>query len=93
MTSDLLSTDVDFYFYNTRTEPQLEYNTKIAFLAGTGSFYSGGNLRTPYIESRLVQGLSGSYLNFEIRNKSFVYDGTENVGGDINLLSDTGYVT
>ena len=93
MTTDLLSNDVDFYFYNTKTEPQTNYDTKIAFLAGTGSFYYGDDLRTPYIESKVVQGVGGSYLNFEIRNKSFLFDGTENVGGDINLLSDTGYVS
>jgi hypothetical protein len=93
MTSDLLSADVDFYFYNTKTEPQTDYSTKIAFLAGTGSFYFSDDLRTPYIESKVVEGISGSYLNFEIRNKSFTFDGLDPVGGDINVLSDTGFVS
>ncbi len=93
MTNDLLTNDVDFYFYNTKTEPQVDYSTKIALLAGTSSFIKGGSLAVPYLESKVVQGFTGEYLNFEIRNKSFIVDGSDSYGGDINILSDYGYVS
>jgi len=94
LTNDLLSGDVDFFFYNTKVEPQDNYNTKIAFLAGTGSFYSGFDLTVPYIESKVVETPIGNYLNFEIRNKSFTFDDLgQPSGGDINILSDFGYVS
>lgn len=93
MTNELLTNDVDFYFYNTKTEPQDDYSTKIALLAGTGSFTKGGSLAVPYLESKVVQWYTGEYLNLEVRNKSFTIDGSESVGGDINILSDYGYVS
>lgn len=94
MSNDLLTNDVDFYFYNTKPEPQFDYSTKIAILGGTLSFVKGGVLAVPYLESRVVQGYTGEeYLNFEIRNKSYIVDGSNSSGGDINILSDYGYVS
>ena len=93
MNTELLSSDVDFFFYNTKTEPQSDYSTKLAFLAGTGSFYDLDNVKSPYIESKVVQGINGSYLNFEIRNTSYLIEESQIVGGDINILSDRGFVS
>jgi hypothetical protein len=33
LSNNLLSTNVDVFFYNTRTEPQSDYDTRVAFLA------------------------------------------------------------
>jgi hypothetical protein len=95
LNDDLLSNDTDFYFYNNKAEPQFNYSTKIAILAGTiDNFnYEGGDTTTPYLESRVVDTAFGTYLNFEIRNKSYIYDGTDRFGGDINLFSDKGHVS
>ena len=93
MTDTLLNNDVDFYFYNNKTEPQLNYDTKVAFLGGTGSFYYEGVFAVPYIETKVVTTGVGEYLNFEIRNTSYITDGADKYGGDINILSDKGYVS
>jgi len=93
MNLDLLSNDVDFYFYNTKVEPQEDYSTTIALLAGTNSFIKGDILAVPYLKAQVVESLVEGYINLEIRNRSFGFDGTEYVGGDINLLSDKGYIS
>lgn len=95
MTDQLLKEDVDFYFYNTKAEPQESYNTKIAFLAGTGSFYNpNSELGVPTIESKVVQTGSGnSYINFEIKNNATIFDGPDLIGGDINIISERGNIS
>lgn len=93
MSNELLNEDVDFYFYNTKSEPQSSYDTKLAFLAGTGSFFYEGNLAVPYIESKSVQNLDGNYLNLEIRNTSYMLRNDERFGGDININSVFGNIS
>jgi hypothetical protein len=95
MNSNLLanSTDVDIFFYNTRTEPTSNYDTKIAILAGTGSNFQGGDVSSPFLQSKVVTTVNGSYLNFEIGNSSYVQVGLTKSGGDINIKSDNGNIS
>jgi|694.fasta_scaffold76744_2 hypothetical protein len=95
ITSDLLNEDIDHYFYNSRPDTEF-FNTKIAILSGTaGDFYFEGGLRGSFIESKVVTGLLDSYYsNLEIRNTSYaLLSNGERVGGDINLISDKGYIS
>jgi hypothetical protein len=92
MTNDLLSTDVDIFFYNTKVEPTTDYNTKVAFLAGTGSNYQGGYINAPYLQSTVVSG-SGNTIDFEVMNPSYYMSGLTAVGGNINIKSDYGLIT
>lgn len=93
LTNNLLSTNFDVFFYNTRTEPQADYDTRVAFLAGTGSNYQAGQLSAPYLKSTVVTnpGYSNT-LDFEIRNSSYYSIGLTNYGGNISVYSDNGYV-
>jgi len=94
MTNDLLSTDVDIFFYNTKTEPTSNYDTKVAFLAGTGSNFQGGVVSAPYLQSVVVTnpGFSNT-IDFEIKNPSYFINGLTSYGGNININSDYGVVT
>lgn len=94
----LKEAEYDYYIYGTRPEPALEHNTRIGFLAGTNSLYmsDGVNdiLAIPYLEARQVSNVDGQkYINFEVRNQSYIFDGVSKVGGDINILSDEGKIS
>lgn len=99
MNSSLLSTDVDIFFYNTKTEPfaspsTTNYDTTVAFLAGTGSNVSSGLITAPYIKSTVVVN-GGTYSNtidFNIVNPSGYYEGLTEKGGNINILSNNGNI-
>jgi hypothetical protein len=94
MNNNLLSTDVDVFFYNTKTEPQLNYNTKVAFLAGTSSNYKNGEIASPYLQSTVVENPGyEKTINFEILNPSYYTIGLTNYGGDINIKSDYGLIS
>ena len=75
MTSELLTSDIDIFFYNTKPDNASQYNTRIVILAGTDeALYT----RAPYIQSQLVTTPGGSHsLTLDIVNTS----------GDIILLS------
>lgn len=75
MTSELLTSDIDIFFYNTKPDNAYQYNTRIVILAGTDeTIYT----KAPYIQSQLVTTAGGSHsLSFDIFNAS----------GDIVLLS------
>ena len=93
MSSDLLSSDVDFFFFTTKDTSGGNYDTKVSFLAGSSSYWSNGSLVTPYIQSKVESTIDGSYINFNITNPSFVGDTQSNYyGGDINVMSENGYV-
>lgn len=95
MNSSLLNTDVDVFFYNTKTEPQANYHTTVAFLAGTGSNVSGGSIFAPYLKSTVVAnpGYSNT-LDFDIYNPTYYDDGTGTYsGGNINIRSESGFIT
>lgn len=87
MSPDLLTSDVDVFFFNTSTSTQSS-DTKIAILAGTGSYWNGSEISSPYLESTVVNG--GEYINFNIVNKGY---SANNLGGDININSEKGYVS
>jgi len=95
MNNSLLnSTDTDFFFYNMKDNSTVgNYDTTIAILAGTGSFYNNGEVAAPTIKSTVVSGALGNYINLNITNNSFVVDGTTTSGGDINIKSNAGYVS
>jgi hypothetical protein len=89
MNDTLLNSDVDVFFYNNKEEPQGSYNTKIAILAGTGGFSDA-----PYLESAVVTSyLGNNYLDLDIINPSYIVDGSELSGGNINIISQNGYVS
>jgi hypothetical protein len=95
MNSSLLNTDVDVFFYNTKTEPQANYHTTVAFLAGTGSNVNGGSIFAPYLKSTVVAnpGYSNT-LDFDIYNPTYYDDGTGTYsGGNVNVASEWGFVT
>lgn len=75
MTSGLLSSDIDIFFYNTRLDNAYQNNTRIVILAGTDSaIYNSA----PYIQTQLATTPSGSQsLSLDFFNRS----------GDIILLS------
>ena len=81
----------DIYFYNTKSEPTTDYSTTIAFLAGTGSFFNGGQLNVPYIKIQDVFDTYGNYsLDFNLINPS----GSTYAQGNINIeAGDNGVVT
>ena len=81
----------DIYFYNTKLEPAIDYSTTIAFLAGTGSFFNGGQLNVPYIKIQDVFDTYGnSSLDFNLINPS----GSTYAQGNINIeAGDNGVVT
>jgi hypothetical protein len=57
MSNDLLSSDIDVFFFNTKTVQ--DYSTKVAFLSGTGSY-----LLSPYIKSNPT----GTHSDFILGN-------------------------
>lgn len=96
MNTSLLATDVDVFFYNTKTEPQIDYHTTVAFLAGTGSNVDNfGNIFSPYVKSTVVNNSPYSNtIDFEVRNPSYYDDGFGTFsGGNINIRSEYGFVT
>jgi hypothetical protein len=57
--TDLLTTDTDIFFYNTKLDSDLQNDTKITILSGTNP-----NTYSPYISSSYVVGKTESlYLN------------------------------
>lgn len=72
--NNLLSSDIDIFFYNTKLDTISNIKTKIAFLAGNSfSFFPN----SPYMQSEQVSGITQSSLSLDFVNKS----------GDIYLKS------
>ncbi len=95
MNPTLLNTDVDVFFYNTKTEPQDNYHTTVAFLAGTGSNTRQDEIFAPYLKSTVVANTGYSNtLDFDVYNPTFYDDGSGTFsGGNINIRSEYGFVT
>jgi len=76
MTSDLLSSDIDIFLYNTRPDLNItQKSTRMIILAGTDETM---HPNAPYIQSQITTVPGGSQsLTFDILNKS----------GDISILS------
>jgi hypothetical protein len=88
----LLNTDVDTFFYNTKTASG-NHDTKIAFLAGTGSNMVGSTLVAPYLHAREVDNPPYTKtINLEIINPSYYVAGTTTSGGDITIQSENGFL-
>jgi hypothetical protein len=88
---DLLSTDTDIFFYNTKADNDLQYQTKITFLSGQNP-----NIYQPSIISKYVQGRTASlYMdiinndNIEILSRSYTIKGTlmsdNNLGSTVSV--------
>jgi hypothetical protein len=94
LTNNLLNfTDVDVFFYNTKTQSTGLQNTKVAFLAGTGSNFQSGQLTTPYLRSFIVNNSPfANTIDFEIRNSSYYTNGLTAYGGNISIYSENGNV-
>ena len=75
MSSSLLSSNSDIYFYNTKLDTGLNQITRLSFLSGNNS---SNFSYAPYIESYFVTATPSNYLSLNIQNK-----------GDINFLSQT----
>jgi len=95
MASDLISSDIDIYFFNTKRDIVSQNNTRIAFLAGTNpSLHS----TSPYIQSQVAKIPGGSQsLTFDLiaRNGDIrifsrgfdIFGNPLNVGGTVSLNS------
>lgn len=84
---DLLSTDTDIFFYNTKDDNDLQYKTKLSLLSGNSP-----SLYQPSIVSKYVQGRTASlYLDIlnqdDIHILSRSYNIKNNVTTDNNLGS------
>lgn len=64
---DLLSTDTDIFFYNTKDDNDLQYKTKLSLLSGDSP-----NLYQPSITSKYVQGKTAS-LYLDILNQDDIH--------------------
>lgn len=80
MTNNLLSSDTDIFFYNTKADNLTQSSTKLSILASTNS---GLYEYAPYIESKVNDTDNGFELN--IKNPSLFE-------GPINVTSLTGRV-
>jgi hypothetical protein len=79
MNYNLLNSDTDIFFYNTKPDNVTQSSTKIAILSETNSTLFS---YAPYIES---QSTTSSSINFNIHNPSLG-------GGPISIYSDSGRV-
>ena len=99
MNQDILNQDdADFFFYNTKNSQVLgNYDTSIAILSGTGSFYYSGQLKAPQIKSVPVSNADGFYMDLNILNTSYNFTdggfGLTSYGGNINITSEGGIVS
>ena len=67
MNSNLLSSDVDLFFYNTRLDSDSNNSTKIAMLAGTNiSLFTSA----PYLQSQVVESTTTQSASLDIYNPS-----------------------
>lgn len=93
--SNLLGTDIDIFFYNTKNDSDLSsQNTRIGFLAGasTSIFYYGVTLSIPYLETKVVTTVNGNVLDFNFVNNSYLLTGATYTGGNISVRSTHGNV-
>lgn len=82
MNPTLLGSNTDFFFFNNKGDTTTQ-NTKISILSGTdSSLYQ----LAPYLESKIVNGLSFSYIDLNIINNSTDSNGL--YGGNINIGTD-----
>jgi hypothetical protein len=85
---------IDYFFYNMKNSSLYGSDTAISILAGTQSFQrNDGKILAPVLKSTVVSTSYGNYINFNISNYSSVSTGATYYGGDINILSDKGYVS
>jgi hypothetical protein len=86
MTSALLNSDADIFFYNTKKDTVSNNRTRIAILAGTNSSLFPNS---PYIQSQIVTVGTYSSLSLDITNPTL----TGGTATTINLSSDYGTVS
>jgi hypothetical protein len=86
MTTQLIESDVDIYFYNTRTDISSQQSTRIGFLAGAESAL---HPFAPYIQNQVVTspgGTNSSSLDFVAPNGNIyvMSKGQDNTGADLS---------
>lgn len=88
MTDNLISTDIDLFFNNTRMDIEYQKNTRVVFLSGTNPTLF---TTAPYLQSQVVslfgtsQSLSFDIVNNSSRgNISFLSQGIDLFGNDMN---------
>lgn len=87
MSRQLIESDADVYFYNTRPDRQSQQSTSIAFLAGTDATL---HAFAPYMQSQIVTspgGTNSSSLDFVATNGSIyiISRAQDNLGGDMAI--------
>jgi len=65
LSNQLLSEDTDIYFYNTKSDNIQNSFTKLSFLSGNNSNLF---LNAPFIQTKVVTGLTSSFLSMDIAN-------------------------
>lgn len=89
MSTNLINSDIDLFFYNTRADIEYQKSTRVVFLAGTNTnLYSSA----PYLQTQVVslfgssQSLSLDIVNNSLNGKiSFLSQGVDSFGNDVNL--------
>ena len=71
MTSDLLNSETDIFFYNTKKDTVSNSRTRISILSGTASYQY---TTSPYIQSQLVTVGTNSTLSLDIVNPTLFGD-------------------
>ena len=87
MSKELIESDTDVYFYNTRPDIQSQQSTSVAFLAGTETEL---HQFAPYIQNQVVTspgGTNSSSLDFIAPNGSIyiISKAQDNLGGDMSI--------
>jgi len=83
MTSALLNSETDIFFYNTKKDTVSNSRTRIAILSGTASYQY---TTAPYIQSQLVTVGTNSTLSLDIVNPT-LFGGSSSV---FNITSSNG---
>jgi len=94
LNTNLLSSDVDIFLYNTKTDSNLSnQNLKIGFLAGISqSVFYGTTLSIPTIEVKSIGTYGGNVLDFNIYNNSYTTYGGTSYGGNVALKTSYGNI-
>jgi hypothetical protein len=80
--TNLLSTDTDLFFYNTKLDSDLQNNTKISILSG-----SSPDIYSPYISSNYVIGKTASlYLDIVNQNDINILSSTGSTVSVNNII-------
>jgi hypothetical protein len=92
LNSDLLGSDADIFFYNSKPDSYTNYDTKISILAETQSLWDGSLILAPYLKAGRTNTTFGPILDFTIGNDSYTVGLSGSYGGNVNIYSKYGPV-